>query len=395
MGTAGAVRGLTGGAVVAGALLGAVGEDGPGLAGDAVGSGTFAESGPMGRGAGSGGSGMAIGVGVVAARALVLRAHRQPARPIATAPHATAARTSARGLPDEADRGAAGASATLRAGMGAGARAGTSGGGTSWNWRTKGAGCGSEGRRLVGRAGSTSTLSTRATRSTYSAIALGAYGAKAAASAATVGHRRARSFWRHCATIAQSPAGTSGCSDARGVGSSVFTRMIRRGEGLGDEGRRLREELEQDDPERPCVAAPVDVGVGPHLLRGHVKGRPEYLARHREALLVSPQLRDAEVEHLDRRACRGSLCEEQVRGLEIPMDDPRDVRLRHYLARLEQVRTASSTGSAPRLLRRAARSCPSRSPSWPRRPRRSSGSRCRRGGSRARCGASRPRAPRA
>ncbi len=90
--------------------------------------------------------------------------------------------------------------------------------------------------------------------------------------------------------------------------------------------------LVSDDAERPEVGPVVDVAQTARLLGRHVVGRPEDGARlraARKALLAGGglDLRDAEVEHLgDLVVVVGRAHEEDVLGLQIPVDDARVVR---------------------------------------------------------------------
>jgi hypothetical protein len=78
--------------------------------------------------------------------------------------------------------------------------------------------------------------------------------------------------------------------------------------------------------ERPDVGAPVDVAPRHHLLRAHVLRRAE----HRPGLggvIGVLDLGDAEVEHLDDAPVVAPIGEEQVRGLEVAVDDAERMRL--------------------------------------------------------------------
>ncbi len=77
-------------------------------------------------------------------------------------------------------------------------------------------------------------------------------------------------------------------------------------------------------PHRPDVAALVRQPVL-HLLRREIRRRPEHLALARQRVVLArlgPPFRDAEVDEDDAPVRR----EEQIRGLEIAVDDPGVVR---------------------------------------------------------------------
>ncbi len=112
------------------------------------------------------------------------------------------------------------------------------------------------------------------------------------------------------------------------------------GDGLGAEGDVPGEQLEEDDAERPDVGALVDVARRPELLGSHVARRAHdgRGLRHGLALIGREgDLRDAEVEDLDGRRAVGPVREEQVRGLEIAVDDAVRVGLGEGLAGLQHV----------------------------------------------------------
>ena len=106
-------------------------------------------------------------------------------------------------------------------------------------------------------------------------------------------------------------------------------RRHRVGGGVAVEGALAREHLVEDRAEGEDVAA--GVGLPPaHLLGRHVADRPEDHSRlgrgrrRRQVRLLLPallgvrQLREAEVEDLDPAVLR----DEEVLGLQVPMDDP-------------------------------------------------------------------------
>jgi hypothetical protein len=106
---------------------------------------------------------------------------------------------------------------------------------------------------------------------------------------------------------------------------------------ISREGRSPREKLEQRHADRPDVGAPVDgLGSG-ELLWRHVLGRAEdgTRARHRLAGRRLGALRDTEVEDLRLQETVTTLDDEEVGGLEIPMDDAERVSFGDRLARLD------------------------------------------------------------
>jgi hypothetical protein len=109
------------------------------------------------------------------------------------------------------------------------------------------------------------------------------------------------------------------------------------GHGVAGEGQALPEQLVEDDAERPDVGADVDLVGRHHLLGRHVPGRAHDGGGPRDHLVPvgDRDLRDAEVEHLHRGPARRARRQEQVRGLEVPVDHAQRVRLGHRLARLE------------------------------------------------------------
>ena len=102
---------------------------------------------------------------------------------------------------------------------------------------------------------------------------------------------------------------------------------------------RAREELVEDDSERPDVGARVDVARRRELLGRHVERRSHEVARARELLLdaVDAHLRDPEVDDLHDARRILAPREKQVRWLQITMNDPRGVRLGEPCATLENV----------------------------------------------------------
>ncbi|MEZ4308281.1 MAG: hypothetical protein R3F14_09580 [Polyangiaceae bacterium] len=141
-----------------------------------------------------------------------------------------------------------------------------------------------------------------------------------------------------------------GTNAAKRCGRVADDRRERGSGALGLERGAPCEQPVEDRPERPHVGAPVHVTRIPDLLRGHVERRAQHVARRGELLVVRAQhLRDAEVEHLHERRAVRLADEEQVRRLEIAMNDPEAVRLCDGLACLEHVRSRLSvTGSGPR-----------------------------------------------
>ena len=105
-----------------------------------------------------------------------------------------------------------------------------------------------------------------------------------------------------------------------------------------DPRRATGEELEQDDAERPDVGARVDVLRRAYLLGRHVHRGADHAVCDRElGIAVGLDLGDPEVEDLHRpRLVRVAfLRKEQVRWLQIAMDDADLVRGDHGGARLE------------------------------------------------------------
>jgi hypothetical protein len=104
-----------------------------------------------------------------------------------------------------------------------------------------------------------------------------------------------------------------------------------------------RHQLVEDDADRPNVRAVVDALRRAKLLRRHVERRAEHGLRRRESARAgresarSLRLRDAEVEDLHHHRPVLAFCEEQVRWLQIAMDDPDRVRLRDPAQRLKHI----------------------------------------------------------
>ena len=108
----------------------------------------------------------------------------------------------------------------------------------------------------------------------------------------------------------------------------------RDGEVRRGEGRRSGEQLVEHDARRPDVAPPVERHPL-HLLGRHVPGRSEDVPLLRDRRLARQiELRDAEIEELHDAPPVGPLHDEEVRGLEIAVDDAERVRLREGAARL-------------------------------------------------------------
>ena len=106
--------------------------------------------------------------------------------------------------------------------------------------------------------------------------------------------------------------------------------------GLRHERRAPAQELVDDHADRPDVRPRVDRSRRRHLLRRHVERGAHDGGRLRELRLarVEHRLRDAEIEHLDDRRAVRALGEEEVCGLEIPVNDAERVRLGDRLAGL-------------------------------------------------------------
>ena len=147
-------------------------------------------------------------------------------------------------------------------------------------------------------------------RSTVTRDAGGANGSSADASSAAFAKRSVGSFLQAALDdLDASPAGTSGRSSASDCGGSVTTLRHSSGIVSASNGHRPREQLEEDDAERPDVGARVDVARRAHLLGRHVERRAEHRPRLREAAAdaaagARDRLGDAEVEHLHARARR-------------------------------------------------------------------------------------------
>jgi hypothetical protein len=108
----------------------------------------------------------------------------------------------------------------------------------------------------------------------------------------------------------------------------------RPGDDLGDDGVRRRrregaaprEHLEEHHAEGPEVAPRVEVRLGARLLRAHVRGRADEADRRRPRRVLQVLAR-AEIEHLqDLGLPVRALVQEDVRGLEITVDDALGVR---------------------------------------------------------------------
>jgi hypothetical protein len=116
---------------------------------------------------------------------------------------------------------------------------------------------------------------------------------------------------------------------------------LRRGDLREDHGHTLLgrpdgaadEALVHHAPEGPEVRAMVDLPLALHLFRAHVRGRPEHGALSRQALLRRVpvdrrvELRQAEVDDLRQHLAVVALGDEDVLGLEVPVDDAAFVRL--------------------------------------------------------------------
>jgi hypothetical protein len=93
---------------------------------------------------------------------------------------------------------------------------------------------------------------------------------------------------------------------------------------VGVEGRRAREALEHDRTEREHVGARIGVPAAARLLRRHVADGAHDRARAREPRALPGEPRDPEIEHFD--AIDGAAHEEEVRRLDVAMNDPARVR---------------------------------------------------------------------
>ena len=92
-------------------------------------------------------------------------------------------------------------------------------------------------------------------------------------------------------------------------------------DGLAPEGRAAAEALEGDRAEGPEIGPRVDRLRASRLLRAHVEGRPHEGTRLRRGGLHRFDLRNAEIEDFGDFLVV-VLHEEDVRGLQIAVDDP-------------------------------------------------------------------------
>src|SRR5690606_11808276 len=102
-------------------------------------------------------------------------------------------------------------------------------------------------------------------------------------------------------------------------GDHQVARRLRR------EGPREGQGLVEDHAERVDVDPLIEVDLRLELLGRHVPWRADHLPGAREALEIA-QLGDAEVEELDLLATARAVREEDVLGLQIPVEDARGVR---------------------------------------------------------------------
>jgi hypothetical protein len=115
--------------------------------------------------------------------------------------------------------------------------------------------------------------------------------------------------------------------------------------------------MKSDEPERPHVARGADLASALRLLRRHPVRRASRRRRPSRACIarlvaipvpgtVREDLRDTEVEHLHHRLRTepASLRDEDVRGLQIAMHDPRGVRGAHRVAHLLEDRKDGGRG---------------------------------------------------
>ena len=111
------------------------------------------------------------------------------------------------------------------------------------------------------------------------------------------------------------------------------------GHRLAEKGRATRHQLEEDDAERPEVRLRVDV-FGERICSGDMySGEPIERSRLRRSAPKPPapveHLRDAEVEHLDRRLPSERRTQKRLRRLEVPVNDAERVRLGEGVAGLQ------------------------------------------------------------
>ena len=118
--------------------------------------------------------------------------------------------------------------------------------------------------------------------------------------------------------------------------------MAEAAEVLRREGRLTAEDEVESDPDRPDVGPVVDLAR--ELLGRHVAGRAEEVGLRRERRDLGADERparnglgQAEVQHLHDVLAAAHLCQEQVRRLDVAMDDACLVRLGERIASLEDV----------------------------------------------------------
>jgi hypothetical protein len=117
------------------------------------------------------------------------------------------------------------------------------------------------------------------------------------------------------------------------------------------EGTAAGEQLEEGHAGRPEIGASVDHARVTHLLGRHVHRRAQRDRRGGQRLevgLLGALLGDAKIEHLDQRRAVEATGEEEVRGLDVAVDDAQRVGLGQRLAGLHHVarRVADRQGSA-------------------------------------------------
>ena len=154
--------------------------------------------------------------------------------------------------------------------------------------------------------------------------------------------------------IRSSAGGTSGTRVERGGGRVAVDGDEELGRAPPAEGARTGEHLVQEHAQRENVAPRVD-GQPLRLLRRHVRRSADDSPFHGRRLVqraheIRRLLGDTEVEHLRRRRCR----DHHVLGLQIAVDDPRDVSGRERVDNFDRdahARRDGARGRQPRAER--------------------------------------------
>ena len=157
------------------------------------------------------------------------------------------------------------------------------------------------------------------------------------------------------------PSGASGRRLRRGSALLLEDHGAELGDGVRLERHAPRQKLEQDDAERPDVGARVDVARRRHLLGRHVERRAHHGRRLRSCRDRSPRRRCPVTFEMPKSSTlttgepSARRHEEQVRRLEVAVDDAERVRLGDRLAGLEHVLDGVARPAARRALARARR----------------------------------------